>query len=79
MGLSQQTSPFEYSCDLQVQSMTKKRNGTRKKKILTNSQDTNINATFTKTAFLLTKKIIETEVSCLKIDPVSCRLTCEEC
>ena len=35
--------------------MTKKRNSTRKK-ILTNSQDTNINATFTKTAFFINKE-----------------------
>ena len=60
--------------------MTKKKAEQQRKKILTNSQDKNINGTFTKTAFFITaKKITETEASCLKIDPASSPRTCEEC
>ena len=55
--------------------MTKKKRNSTRKKILTNSQDKNINRTFTETAFFITaKKITETEASCLKIDPASSRV-----
>ena len=82
-GPSQQTSPFEYSCDLHSRftstCMTKKKRNSTRKKILTNSQDKNINATFTKTAIFSNKEnycdwsVIENfNFSCLKIDPASC-------